>query len=270
MKKHDSIVSLAGIVGGLFLATAACADPTLPDWTAATFGPGSATATNPYFSLPVGRLSVYEGTVDDGVEVVRELVSGETVNILGIENRVVKYRAFLDGRLVETAEDWYAQDTDGNVWYFGEFVVNYRYDDSGTLIDTDNDGSWMADGVDALPGIIQHASPTLGEAYFEEYAPGIALDFGRVDSVTDALDTALGSFTDVWNVAEGNLIDGPEFVERKFYAMDVGLIAIQALDDEGEPEFQIDLIRQRFVPAPGSLALTFLAALTSPRRRRGT
>ena len=30
--------------------------------------------------------------------------------------------------------DWYAQDLDGNVWYLGEEVVNYEYDDEGNVI----------------------------------------------------------------------------------------------------------------------------------------
>ena len=35
---------------------------------------------------------------------------------------------------MEDRFDYYAQDTAGNVWCFGEDVTNYRYDDAGNLI----------------------------------------------------------------------------------------------------------------------------------------
>ena len=47
--------------------------------------------------------------------------------------------------------DYYAQDQAGNVWYLGEDVINYRYDDEGVFTGVDDAGSFRA-GVDGALG----------------------------------------------------------------------------------------------------------------------
>jgi hypothetical protein len=245
------------------------AGPVLPDWTAATFDGGSSTVTNQYFYQPTGLLSIFEGFVDDGeLERIEVLSTAQTTTILGVEARVVRDSAYVDGLLVEVAEDWYAQDTAGNVWYFGESVVNYNYDDDGNLIGTDNGGSWIADGVTSLPGIVMFANPMIGDSYYQEFAPGVAFDFAVVESLTETVDISFGVFDDVLLTAEGNLFDGPEIVENKLYAPGVGLVLVQELDDAGAPKFQIELIEQRIVPAPAGGFLAIIACLATGGRRQ--
>ena len=67
----------------------------------------------------------------------RSLAAGP--KILRVRTTTVLDRAFEDDLLVEQTRDYYAQDTDGNVWYMGEDVKNYEYDDDGKLIDTNTD-----------------------------------------------------------------------------------------------------------------------------------
>ena len=57
--------------------------------------------------------------------------------ILGVNAHVVRDTAYENGVLVEDTLDYYAQDKEGNVWYFGEDVLNYRYDDDGNYLSTD-------------------------------------------------------------------------------------------------------------------------------------
>ncbi len=266
-RTHPSPEMVVPIIA-LFLSQAASAQPVLPDWTAATFGAGSSISTNTYYPLQVGTLSIYEGMVSDGLERIEVEVRNQTVNILGVQNRVIRDSAFIDGVLVEVAEDWYAQDTDGNVWYFGESVVNYRYDDDGVFLGTDTAGSWIADGVTNMPGIIMWAHPMIGDEYYQEYAPGVAFDFAVVNSLTDSVDVTYGAFTNVLHTSEGNLFDGPELAENKLYAPDIGLALIQELDDAGLPEFEIELIERRMVPAPSAGVLLAAGALVGASRRR--
>ena len=47
-----------------------------------------------------------------------------------------------DGAVVEDTHDWYAQDADGNIWYFGEDTKEYEHGKVKTT-----EGSWEA-GVD--------------------------------------------------------------------------------------------------------------------------
>src|ERR1044071_5051914 len=106
--------------------------------------------TNPFFPLVPGTTFVYEGETE-GVP-TREVmtVTNETKLILGVTTTVVHVQSFEDGVLIEETFDWYAQDVDGNVWYFGEDTM--ELDEAGNVISTE--GSWEA-GVDgAEPGII--------------------------------------------------------------------------------------------------------------------
>ena len=50
-----------------------------------------------------------------------------------IECRQVQDTAYLDGVLLEDTIDWYAQHTNGDVWYMGEISKNY--DEDGFLED---------------------------------------------------------------------------------------------------------------------------------------
>ncbi|MCC6286028.1 MAG: hypothetical protein IT439_12145 [Phycisphaerales bacterium] len=252
----------------LLFAAAAGAQPRLPDWATATFGPDSAAGGNGYFPMSPGTRSRYEGDVDGETEFINSFTTFETRTILGIETRVVRDTAYIDGVLVEVADDWFARDTDGNVWYFGEYVVNYHYDDMGNFIGIDHDGSWIADGTTNRPGVIMFNAPIIGDEYYQEFAPGVALDFARIDSLTEVVDIDYGHYAGVLDTAEGNLVDGPGIAERKFYAVGTGLVQIRELDDAGDPEFFIDLIDQQVIPGPGGTSAIGLAALAGFRRRR--
>ena len=86
----------------------------------------------------------------------------------------------LDSVLIEDTHDWYAQDDAGNVWYMGEDVINYEYDDEGNLLETNSDGAWEA-GVDgAEAGIIMWATPVPGPSYRQEFWEDEAEDMGLV------------------------------------------------------------------------------------------
>jgi hypothetical protein len=252
----------------VLLPCAAAAQPVLPDWTQATFDSSSGEITNELFPQPEGLVSIFDGFEGEVVEHIESFATFRTKSILGVDTRVVREETWEDDLLVETAFDWFAQDTDGNVWYFGEWVNNYHYDDDGNIIDVDHEGSWKADGIVNLPGMIMWAEPMVGMEYYQEFAPGVALDFAVVNALDDVVDIPFGHFTDVLNTSEGNLIDGPELVENKLYAPDVGLVLIQVLDDDGEPEFEVPLIDQYYIPAPSGAALFAAGALGLSRRRR--
>ncbi len=242
-RRFGDIFATIVMVAGATVSQGGSPDPDLPDWSKATFGSLSSTSEHPYFPLDPGTFLVYEGRVEDGrVERIETFVSLKTKTILGVETREIRDSSFLDGVLVEVALDWYAQSDDGTVWYFGEYVENYNYDSRGRLIDIDHGGSWIADGIQNFPGAIMLARPEVGDEYFQEYAPTVALDFAVVTGTEDVVELDVGTFRDVLNTSEGNLFDGPELSDNKLYAPEVGLILIQVLNDRGEPEFDIPLV----------------------------
>ena len=161
---------------------------------------------------------VYEGESDGETERIEVDVTGERRDIKGISATVIRDTVYVAGELVEDTYDWFAQDTDGNVWYLGEDSTSYE--DDGT---TSKEGSWEY-GVDgALPGIVMLADPLAGDSYRQEYYPGEAEDLGEVLRVGETKTIGLGAYTDVVVTADWNPLD-PETVENKYYAPGVGKI----------------------------------------------
>ncbi|MDQ1630065.1 MAG: hypothetical protein QOC80_37, partial [Frankiaceae bacterium] len=108
----------------------------------------------------------------------------------GVRTRVVEDRLFLAGRLEERTSDDYAQDTCGNVWYFGEDTA--VLDRQGRV--TDRSGSFHA-GVDgAQPGVFMQADPALNRRFRQEWSPGEAEDTFRVVDRSDAVAVPYGRF----------------------------------------------------------------------------
>jgi hypothetical protein len=117
--------------------------------------------------------------------------------------------AFEDGLLQERTSDYFAQDTQGNVWYFGEDVTNFHYDEDGNLIGTDSASAWRAGVNGALPGFIMPANPFDGFNYYQEFAPlDGALDQGRIVSVSQQVSVPVGSFSNR-RTGAGNYGAGP-------------------------------------------------------------
>lgn len=174
---------------------------------------------NPYWPLLPGTRWMYEAETEDGIERIDVIVLDETRTVAGIECVVVRDTVKLDGELIEDTYDWYAQDRAGNVWYMGEDSKEYE---NGEV--TSTSGSWEA-GVDgALPGIKAWAQPRIGGApYYQEFYPGEAEDLGRDVAVDGTVSVPFGEYENVLVVEEWNKLE-PETVERKYYAVGIGVV----------------------------------------------
>jgi len=193
--------------------------------------------TNPYFPLEPGTTYIYRGETE-GVP-TRDVmtVTSDTKVILGVTTIVVHDQAYEDGVLVEDTFDWYAQDKDGNVWYFGE--ATKELDENGNVISTE--GSWEA-GVDsAEPGIIMEANPKKGDKYQQELAPDVAEDMAQVIGFEDSFCVPYGCFEDVLVTKEWSPLDKGT-VENKYYAQGVGFLS--AVTVKGGDE-HTELVRVR-------------------------
>lgn len=176
--------------------------------------------TNPLFPLKPGTTYFYKGTKDGAPTSTTMYVTHKTKRILGVKCTVVHDQAFEDGVLVEDTFDWYAQDADGNVWYFGE--ATKELDPSGKVISTE--GSWEAGVNGAQPGIIMKAHPHVGDRYRQEFAPGVAEDMARVLPLDDDdLCVRYGCFDDLLLTKEWTPLE-PDVFEHKYYAEGVGFV----------------------------------------------
>jgi hypothetical protein len=181
--------------------------------------------TNPYFPLQPGTVFVYQGR-----RTARTItVLKRTVTILGVTCVVVRDTEMLDGEVAEDTFDYYAQDREGNVWYFGEVSLHF---DRGVVVSTA--GSWIA-GVDgARPGLYMPASPKPGSTFRQEFALGEAEDVVQVESVSEPY----GTFTNVLKVLEFTPLE-PLSRQKKYYAPGVGRVLVV---DLATGEFQ-ELVR---------------------------
>ncbi len=174
---------------------------------------------NPYFPLEPGTTFIYRGETE-GVPTRNETyVTYDTKVILGVTCTVVHDQAFEEGVLVEDTFDWYAQDVDGKVWYFGEDTK--ELDENGNVIS--REGSWEAGVNGAEPGIIMLADPKKGDRYQQEFAPDVAEDMAQVLGFEESLCVRYGCFEDVLVTKEWTPLERG-VVENKYYAKGVGFI----------------------------------------------
>ena len=182
---------------------------------------------NPYLNFARGRIFTYESETDEGLETIVIEVTTDTKMILGVATTVVRDQVFLNGDLIEDTFDWFAQDQDGNVWYFGEDTTEFE---NGEPVSTE--GSWEA-GVDgAQAGIIMLAEPRKGMNYRQEFAVGVAEDMAQVKSLVAEVEVEYGEFEDCLETKEWTPLN-PGGSERKFYAPGVGLVLEQSKNGNG-------------------------------------
>jgi hypothetical protein len=138
--------------------------------------------TNPLFPISELHSAVLNGTVEGKSFHTETTLLPETRIIewtegQKVETLISQYVAYLDGRIEEVALDYYAQDDDGSVWYFGEDVFNYK---NGYIADTG--GTWLA-GKEGPPAMIMPAAPRLGDVYRPENIPGLVFEEVTVKAV---------------------------------------------------------------------------------------
>lgn len=262
MTIRKNLLMQAVTLASIALAQLAQASPLLPYYEAQTFVNG-APITNPYFPMNQGSTFTYAGEFEEEGEIMTEGFELSNIGLgkvlLGVQTWTQFDRAVEGDLVVEETSDYYAQDTAGNVWYFGEDVTNFIYDDDDNLVSTNSSSSWLAGENGAFPGIIMLGDPILGFEYFQEWsAADDALDHGKVAGIGETVTIGLGTYSNVVKILEGSVLD-PEFREFKYYAPGVGLIlAEEGLDANFEnPELRVELVSA--VPVPAALPLLFSA-----------
>lgn len=170
---------------------------------------------NDYFILEPGYQLVLEG----GGERLQITVLDETKTVAGVDTRVVEEREWNNNKLKEVSRNYFAicpQTRD--VFYFGEDVDNYK---DGRV--ANHDGSWLAGVNGNRPGLIMPGAPKRGMKYYQEIAPGVAMDRAEIESLEETCSTPAGSFKRCMKVKEGSAIE--LFAkEYKYHAPGVGLV----------------------------------------------
>lgn len=175
---------------------------------------------NTFFVLEPGFQLVLEGNN----ERLAITVLDETRVIDGVTTRVVEEREWRDDALIEVSRNFFAISVETNdVFYFGEEVDDYRGDEI-----VGHAGAWLAGSDGAEAGLIMPGDPELGMKYYQEIAPGVALDRAEVVSLDETLETPADSFANCLRTREGTALNVNER-EFKTYAPGIGLIEEQSL-----------------------------------------
>jgi len=217
------------ILAGLVPAVGFSADAKLPAFDAAGF---AAPVANPYFPLTPGVVRHLRGTIlaDDGRLLPFERVStvtGPGPVILGVQTVTIRDEEFQDGRVTESSRDYFATDSKGAAWYFGEDVTQYSYDAKGALIEKKAGANWQAGKNGALPGIMILKQPIVGETLFRAHAPADdEMEFSRTTATNETRTVPAGTYPQTVLLYTESATD-PELRDKTWWARDVGLVRVE-------------------------------------------
>ena len=182
-------------------------------------GEFASTGRNPYFILEPGYVLSFSGS-EDGKKITLVItVLDQTRLVAGVETRVVEERETAGGQLTEVSQNYFAISTrTRDVYYFGEEVDRYE---NGTV--AGHEGSWLAGEHGNRFGLAMPGTPQIGFRYYQEIAPGIAMDRGEIVSESETLKTPAGRFEMMLKVEETSALE-PGVKEYKYYAATVGML----------------------------------------------
>jgi len=173
---------------------------------------------NPYFILHPGYRLHYKSK--DGTLTILDL--DETKNVDGVETRIVEEREEKDGQLIEVSRNYFAIDkTTKDVYYFGEDVDMYK---DGKI--EGHEGSWLAGVNDAKFGMMMPGKPKVGDKFYQEHAPKVAMDRCEIVALDGEIETPLETFKYCLRMKETSDLESG--TGEKWYAAGVGLVK----DDE--------------------------------------
>jgi hypothetical protein len=185
-----------------------------PQLDASRFGPD---VTNPWYPLRPGTTYKYTG-LDEGDPVTDVVVVTDRTRLIdGVRTRVVFDRLFQGGHVVERTNDYFAQDSCGNVWYFGEDTAELNK--AGKV--TNTEGTWHS-GVDgAQPGVFMQAHPELDRKFRQEWLAGHAEDAFRVVDLSTSVQVPADHYADVIRTEETTALEAG-VIDNKWYAKGIG------------------------------------------------
>jgi hypothetical protein len=175
---------------------------------------------NPYFPLVPGTILKYQEKGGGETSDKDITVTSETKEILGVKCVVVHDVVTQKGAVREDTYDWYAQDKQGTVWYFGEATREFK---AGGRVS--HQGSWEAGVKGAQPGIVMPGDPKPGKPYRQEYSPSMAEDMGQVVATDETVTVTAGTFNGCVKIREWSMLESGN--EYQWYAKGIGVVRTQ-------------------------------------------
>ncbi len=177
--------------------------------------------TNPFLPLATLKQDIIEGSEGGKKTRVERTAMPQkhrtfTVNGEEVDTLIVEDRAYEDGKLSEVALDYFAQDDNGTVYYFGEDVDEYQ---NGKIVS--HEGSWLLGKDTPVPGVLFPAQPKVGQKFNSEDVSKEISEADEIVSVSETMTVPAGTFKDCVKTKE---VCGDGSVEYKYYAKGVGVV----------------------------------------------
>jgi len=180
----------------------------------------AATGSNPWLTIQPGRVL----ELRNGIDSLTITVLNDVMTVDGVEVGVLEERETKNGKLAEVSRNFFATDkSTGDVYYFGEEVDNYQ---DGTIID--HESAWRAGEKGARFGLMIPGRPKVGDKFYQEIAPRVAMDRVEIVSTDETVRTPAGTFEHCLHLKETTPLDAD--VSHKWHAPGVGMVK----DDEFE------------------------------------
>jgi hypothetical protein len=180
---------------------------------------------NPWFPLTPGTVWTYRRYTTLGSQVLTATVLAAPHRIAGVDTTALRWE--LRGphrRRTRLAVRWYAEDTAGNVWWFGQRVTHH-----GPPVDLLATRSWTAGSHGAQAGLLLAAEPRAGDGYVNALAPTVVERRSTVVSVDATVALPRRSYRHTVSTRDLSTLE-PTRQVRSFFARRVGLVAQQTTE----------------------------------------
>jgi hypothetical protein len=172
------------------------------------------TGDNPWLTIRPGRVL----HLRNGGESLTVTILNDTMTVDGVRVGVLEERETKGGELAEVSRNFFATDkSTGNVYYFGEDVDNYK---NGVVVD--HESAWRAGENGARFGLMIPGRPKVGDRFYQEIAPQVAMDRVEVVSTDETVRTPAGTFEHCVHLKETTPLERQ--VSHKWYAPGVGIV----------------------------------------------
>ena len=165
---------------------------------------------NPWLPYAAGKVWHYTLRLDD-LDYGRSVtVLDDPEQVAGVDTTVVETLLVpaVDGVAHGTptrTRDYYAQDRQGNVWWFGR------------------EGVWVAGADGAEAGLAMPATPRVGDGWRAAYAPGVVDTRVTVETDEQLVSTPAGRYSAALGLDVSDPLQ-PDTGRRDFYVRGVGLV----------------------------------------------
>ena len=165
------------------------------------------TIDNPYFPLIPGTTFTYlsrNGRIRDVFAVTHDTRVINRVTCVQVHDSV-----YTNDELTEDTLDFFAQDREGNVWYFGENTAEFENGLLATI-----EGSFLSGVNHDKAGIIMKAHPAPGDFYRQEFSLGNAEDYAETLNLNSRVVVPYGHFNNCLKSQETTPLE-PDALENK-------------------------------------------------------